>query len=188
MDSYLTTSRFGLSSGMLPHQSVPLTANRHSIIIHLLKKVFNMNKPEETPTLVLLRAHGYRITEARKAVLAAIGSSEGWLRPEEILTRAKQVYPSIGLVTVYRTLSLLSELDCVRRIHMEDGCHGYALATLEHGHHLICRACHRAIEVPGSEDLQPYLEDVSKSTGYLIEDHVLELVGVCMDCQESPPE
>jgi Fe2+ or Zn2+ uptake regulation protein len=138
--------------------------------------------------LTLLRARGYRITEARKAVLAAIENSDGWLRPEEILNRAKQDYPSIGLVTVYRTLSLLSELNCVRRIHMEDGCHGYAPATLEHSHHLVCRTCHRAIEVPGSEDLQPYLEDVSKSTGYLIEDHVLELVGVCMDCQESPPE
>jgi Fur family ferric uptake transcriptional regulator len=125
---------------------------------------------------------GYRITQPRRAVIRALLEDTGYSSPAMVHKGAKRYCPTVGLVTVYRTLDLLSELGFVRRIHSEDGCHGYAIANHGHHHHLICRKCGAAIEFEGC-DLSPFLARVSQETGYVIEDHLLELVGVCIMCQ-----
>ncbi len=130
-----------------------------------------------------LRQRGYRITRSRKAVIQVLDETNSWLRPEDVHLRAKNFYPSIGLVTVYRTLSLLSELGFIRRIHFADGCHGYARTGFSHGHHLVCRLCQGAVEFPGSENIEPWVTEISNKTGFLVEDHILELLGICPACQ-----
>lgn len=125
---------------------------------------------------------GYRITQPRRAVIRALLEDAGYSSPAMVHQGARRYCPTVGLVTVYRTLDLLSELGFVRRIHSEDGCHGYAIANHGHHHHLICRKCGAVIEFEGC-DLSPFLARVSQETGYLIEDHLLELVGVCLKCQ-----
>ncbi len=136
-----------------------------------------------TSTLDKLADRGHRLTRPRQAVLQALFDVDGWLRPEEVLTHARERFPSVGLVTVYRTLTLLEELGVVRRIHVEPGCHGYALAGLGHGHYLTCRSCHRVLEFPGREDLSPLIRQISRRTGFVVEDHLLELSGTCAICR-----
>jgi Fur family ferric uptake transcriptional regulator len=85
-------------------------------------------------------------------------------------------------VTVYRTLELLSRHGFARRIHTRDGCHGHASAGLGHRHHLICRQCGDAVEFEGC-DLSPFLARVGAETGYLIDSHLLELIGLCPECR-----
>ncbi len=133
-----------------------------------------------------LRKAGFRLTAPRQAIIQTILSAEGWQRPEDILSRSRDRCPSLGLVTVYRTLSLLSELGYVRRVHLEHGCHGYVRTELTHGHHVLCRNCHQAVEFEGMEVFSSIIEQVSNKTGYLIEDHMIELLGLCPDCQEIP--
>jgi Fur family ferric uptake transcriptional regulator len=87
------------------------------------------------------------------------------------------------LVTVYRTLALLSALGYVRRVHREDGCQGYARTELAHSHHLICRGCDQVVEFPGFESLSALIEPIERKTGFAIDDHVLELLGLCPACQ-----
>ena len=129
-----------------------------------------------------LHDRGHRLTRPRQAVLEALFGAEDWLRPEQVLIYARERLSSVGLVTVYRTLALLEELGIVRRIHVDPGCHGYALAGLGHGHHLSCRSCHRVLEFPGREDLAPLILQISRRTGFLIEDDLLELSGTCPSC------
>jgi Fur family ferric uptake transcriptional regulator len=125
---------------------------------------------------------GYRITQPRRAVVRAMLENGNASSPAEVRERALHHCPTIGLVTVYRTLDLLSEIGFARRIHTEDGCHGYAAANDGHRHHLICRRCGAAVEFEGC-DLSPLFTRLSQKTGYSIEDHLLELVGVCTECQ-----
>ena len=125
---------------------------------------------------------GYRITQPRRAVIRVLLEDGGFASPAEIRERARAYYPGVGQVTVYRTLDLLSRMGFVRRIHTEAGCHGHASAGLGHRHHLICRQCGAAVEFEGC-DLSPFLARVSGQTGYLIEEHLLELVGLCPDCR-----
>lgn len=130
-----------------------------------------------------LRQAGYRITRSRKAIIRTLAEAEGWLRPEEIQLRGQAFCPSLGLVTVYRTLNLLAKHGYVTRIHLEDGCHGYARSQLSNGHHLVCRGCQQVVEFPGLQDLQQLIDQVAQSTGFLIEEHMLALLGLCPCCQ-----
>lgn len=140
------------------------------------------------PTIVdAMRAQGYRLTSPRMAVIDVLSQAESWLSPEVVHARANARCPGIGLVTVYRTLGLLSDLGYVRRVHGEDGCHGYALAGTGHGHHVVCRSCHKVVDFPEC-DLEPLVERMEAETGFEIENHVLELVGLCPACLAAEGE
>lgn len=125
---------------------------------------------------------GYRITRPRRAVIRALLDNESHSNPAEVRERARTYCSSVGLVTVYRTLDLLADLGFVRRIHAEDGCHGYVAADHGHRHHLVCRKCGATVELEGC-DLASFLARVSQETGYAVEGHLLELVGVCRACR-----
>lgn len=133
-----------------------------------------------------LRSEGFRMTAPRRAIIQTIIEADSWQSPEEIHYRSRSCCPSLGLVTVYRTLALLSELGYVRRVHLEHGCHGYIRTELAHGHHVLCRNCHQAVEFEGMDAFTSIIEQVSTQTGYLIEDHMIELLGLCPACQENP--
>ncbi|MCL7454370.1 MAG: transcriptional repressor [Anaerolineae bacterium] len=126
---------------------------------------------------------GYRITQPRRAVVRALLEDDGYSNAAKVHERARLYCPGVGLVTIYRTLDLLSEAGFLRRIHSQDGCHGYAPIQRGHRHHLICRRCGAAVEFKGC-DLVPFLDRVSDETGYRIEEHLLELIGLCSTCQE----
>lgn len=142
----------------------------------------NQGKERVESWLAQLSENGYRLTAPRKAVVDVVAKSGRALAPAQVYELARARYTRLGLVTVYRTLDLLSGLGLVRRIHAEDGCHGYVVSKHGHHHHLICRQCGTALEFEGC-DLFPFLSRVGQETGYVIEEHLLELVGVCEACQ-----
>jgi Fur family ferric uptake transcriptional regulator len=129
----------------------------------------------------VLRQHGYRLTEPRQAVARVLAEAQDWLLPEAILRRARRFCPSLGLVTVYRTLELLEGLGYIRRVHQPDGCHGFARTDGRHGHYLVCRECQQVIEFADCR-LDPMVRQVARRTGFQVEGHVLELVGLCPQC------
>jgi len=139
--------------------------------------------PKAEAVLAAMRKAGHSDTLQRQAVIRVMVESSGWLRPEDVHQRARCFCPTVGLVTTYRTLSLLSELGFIRRIHFVDGCHGYARIGLSHGHHVVCRLCQGAVEFHGSENIEPWVDQISKQTGFIVEDLILELQGVCPACQ-----
>ena len=89
---------------------------------------------------------------------------------------ARKKYPHLGLVTVYRTLDLLTEFGYVQRVHFNDGCHSYIAAGQGHAHQLVCSNCGKAQEFEDC-DLGPLIASLQRKTGYEINLHVLELMG-----------
>lgn len=132
----------------------------------------------------LLAQRGHKLTRPRRAVLKVIAASAETLTPAEIRARAQKHYRQTGLVTVYRTLELLTECGAVRRIHGNDGCHAYALASEGHAHHIICEKCHAVTEFDNC-DLADLLAAVQRRTGYQVSGHWLELFGYCPRCHNS---
>jgi Fe2+ or Zn2+ uptake regulation protein len=126
---------------------------------------------------------GRRITASRRAVMQVLLETEAPLSPQEILERGGAMHPKLGLVTVYRTVTLLQEMGLVCRVHRSDGCHGYVATSPGHRHHVICRKCGRAAEFPGFEDLNVLILQVEQNTDYRVDDHLLQLFGLCPDCQ-----
>jgi Fe2+ or Zn2+ uptake regulation protein len=130
-----------------------------------------------------LRARGMRLTPQRLAIIRVLLEAREHLTPAEVLARGRGDCPGLGLTTVYRTLEMLRESGHVRRIHLDEGCHAYACLQEKEGHHLVCQSCHRVVGFPctGLTDL---VEETAQRTGFFVESHLLELVGLCPACQE----
>jgi Fur family ferric uptake transcriptional regulator len=127
---------------------------------------------------------GCRITASRRAVVRVLQGACAPLPPQEILVRGQQLHDGLGLVTVYRTLGLLAKYELVRRVHRKGGCHGYVLASPGHRHHLVCRRCGVVVEFPGEDTIHALIERVEAETGYRVDEHLLQLFGLCPDCQQ----
>lgn len=130
----------------------------------------------------MLRQKGYRLTPQRRAVLKAIASSHDHLTAAEICALVRQEYPTIGLVTVYRVINLLTELELICPVKMKDNSQSYLMRRpMEHHHHLLCSHCGRAVDFT-SCDLSELEQRLSRDTGFNIEGHTLEIYGKCPDC------
>ncbi len=128
---------------------------------------------------------GFRITAPRRAVIQVLQEADAPLAPQDILERGGGLHTELGLTTVYRTVALLAELDLVRRVHWSDGCHAYIAASPGHRHHVVCRRCGRTVEFPGSEEVAALIADVERATDYRIEEHLLQLFGLCPLCRDD---
>lgn len=131
----------------------------------------------------ILREHGYKLTPQRHAVLKVMAASHDHLTPEAIYVKARLGKPDIGLVTIYRTLDLLSELSLVCRIHARDGCHSYMMRRpTDHHHHLVCSGCGTVVDFTGCS-LSELEKELAQKTKFDISGHLLEFYGLCPNCR-----
>ena len=131
-----------------------------------------------------LKVNGYRLTTPRRVVVKTIASSDHVLNPFEVFELARNDYPSLGLVTVYRTLDKLEELNLIQRVHQPSGCQSFVVAHPGHQHILICDNCGRVDffrEDP--EGINLLMKEVGGDSGFEITNHWLQFFGVCNDCQ-----
>jgi len=134
----------------------------------------------------ILKEHGYKLTPQRQAVLEVIAASREHLTPAALYDRVRQVHPGIGLVTIYRTLDILTELDLLCRVHTEGNCQNYLIRRRpsEHHHHIICSGCGMVVDFIDC-DLGELEQRLSMETGFEMEGHLLEFRGLCRDCHED---
>ena len=132
--------------------------------------------------LAQLQDNGYRLTGARRAVVEIIAASQRALTPVEVYDAARDQYPALGLVTVYRTLEKLEELGLIQRVHQPKGCQAFITAGKGHQHLLLCNKCGRTILFDG-DDIDQFIKSVARKTGYRITEHWLQLFGLCEDCK-----
>ena len=132
----------------------------------------------------VLRRHGYKLTPQRQVVMQTIASRQDHLTPAAIYEEVHQSHPSIGFVTVYRTLELLSKLGLICELHSGGSCRSYTISAPEHHHHLICSNCGRVVDFTGN-DLSELEQRLSLETGFEIDDHLLEFTGLCRVCQKE---
>jgi Fur family ferric uptake transcriptional regulator len=131
-----------------------------------------------------LQQGGYRLTAARRAVAQTLLEQKRGLTPQEVFALARRRHPNLGLVSVYRALDVLERLGLVQRLHREDGCNAYCEATSGHQHVLLCRVCGRMVFF-GGDDLEPLITEISARTGFHITGHLLQLDGLCPNCQRK---
>ena len=132
-----------------------------------------------------LRQHDYKLTMQRRAVLSVLSSSQEHLTPAEVYDRVCQECPGIGLVTIYRTLEILTELGFVCEVHAGGNCRRYLIRRQsEHHHHLICSGCGTVVDFTDC-GLNELRERLLHETGFEIESHLLEFLGRCQICQSK---
>lgn len=135
-----------------------------------------------------LKSQGYKLTPQRRAILDTVIENQGkHLSTEEIYDIVKKCCPEIGLATVYRTLQLLSDLDVLSKLNLDDGCVRYELNTHKDDHqhhHLICTNCGAVIEVV-VDLLDPLETEIEENYNFKINDHKVKFFGICSKCQEA---
>lgn len=118
---------------------------------------------------------GLKMTGQRRTILQVLTTAEDHPSVEDVYDRAKKLDSSISIATVYRTLSLLDELDLVTRHEFQEGYSRYEINT-EHHHHLVDLETGQVIEFQ-NEELERLKEKIARDLGYDLIDHRLELYG-----------
>lgn len=132
-----------------------------------------------------LRARGYKLTPQRRAVVRALATSHRHMTPAQVHAAAQKEIDDVGLVTVYRTIRTLADLDIVCEISTDGYQRSYLLRKpLEHHHHLVCSSCGCVVDFVSS-DVERLQSRLARETGFRIDGHIVEFVGCCAQCRKS---
>lgn len=102
---------------------------------------------------------------------------------ETIYSSLRQEQPRISLGTVYRNLSLLTELGEIRKISTDDGPDHFDGDISQH-HHFICRQCHQVSDLH-MENIDYILDTAKKDFQGQIEGYVANFYGLCEECRKT---
>ncbi len=141
-----------------------------------------MDYSKDQDWIPILQENGFRITQPLIIICDILSKTNRILNPTEVFLEAKESYPKIGLVTVYRSMEKLEEIGLIERVHMPDGCQSFFRAANGHKHLLICTKCSKAKYFEG-DNLNPLFDRTGEAFGYKITNHWLQLFGLCETCQ-----
>jgi Fur family ferric uptake transcriptional regulator len=132
----------------------------------------------------LLIRHDLQVTRQRLEVLRELAIEPNDATAQMLWKRLRERDEStIGLATVYRTLSLLSEKGVVDTLAHHEGELCYRLCGETHHHHLVCSNCHRVVEID-EHGLSDWLDRVFEKHDFVAMAHTVELTGLCSNCRE----
>ena len=136
----------------------------------------------DIPSKKIIRDLGLKLTQQRLAILEVIRNGPTHFTAQEVFEIVNENNPEIGFATVYRFLKKLSEQNFVSEVRMGGMPARYEWSAREHHDHLTCIRCGKIVEFENQkiEDLQ---EKIAEEHGFILTHHILELYGVCKDCQ-----
>ena len=144
---------------------------------------------KERETTEAVRRHmaerGARFTGGREALIRALMVSGGPQSAAELHRRLRHKVP---LSSLYRSLAVMNEAG-VLAMHHSGGLARYELAEwlTGHHHHLVCLQCGAVDDfelAPERErDLHRVVSRMGVEHGYQVENHALEVQGLCQTCQ-----
>ncbi len=132
----------------------------------------------------LLRRHGLKVTAQRLAVLRAVAD-----HPHSTANDIDEaVRAEIGVVSrqaVYDALTALTDKGLLRRIQPAGSSARYEDRVGDNHHHLICRTCHRMVDVDCAVGATPCLT-AADGQGYEIDEAEVVYWGRCPACASTP--
>ena len=133
----------------------------------------------------LLRDRGHRLTPQRQLVWEVLRSAEGHLTAEEIHERVSSKVPGINLASVYRTLTLLDELDLAKEVRIGDGKGHWEVAHPDDDFHLVCRQCGAVHHHSGGDLVEQVRDHLVGGHDFMPEDVDLVVHGLCAACARA---
>lgn len=97
-----------------------------------------------------------------------------------IYSNLKQQDPNLSLGTVYRNLTLLSDMGEILRLRVGDGVDHFDADTSEH-YHFVCTECGSVIDLD-MDSIDSIMETAGERFGGRIRGHVTYFYGSCPAC------
>ncbi len=91
----------------------------------------------------------------------------------------------VGQATVYRTVTLLSDLGLLARVQDRRGDICYTAPPIGHSHPLVCGVCRKVVRFDGDGDVKDLEARLAAETGFAIYGHHLEVYGICPACRAA---
>jgi Fur family peroxide stress response transcriptional regulator len=133
--------------------------------------------------ITALKERDFRLTPQRVELVRLIAASEGHPSASQLYIKIKRQFPTMSHATVYKTLTLLKEMDEVLEIDLREDSHYDGNRPQPHPH-LICIKCHQIIDGDVALD-QESLRSLEQASGYKILRPQISLYGLCPDCKEE---
>jgi len=131
---------------------------------------------------------GHMYTRTRRLIMDTLAGAGGPTTIPVILQSA----PTLVQSSLYRNLAVLQEVGLVTRVDVGDDRSYYELSeavTDVHHHHLVCRSCRSVIDVVLPARIERALDkaftESATAAGFALEDHRLDLIGVCATCRAA---
>ena len=124
---------------------------------------------------------GLKNTKPRRLILNILSKSSLPLTAEDIYFSLKK--EGVNLSTVYRTLNSFEKAHIVKKEINQNKENSFILLEHDDHHVLVCLKCHKVVPLEGC----PYHEaneELENKTGFAIQDHNIEIYGVCPNCQK----
>src|SRR6266516_3667409 len=136
----------------------------------------------DTPAILdALERAGFRRTAPRLALAELISARVGHFTAADLVDAARAARAGVGRATVFRTLEALDRLGLVERLDLPSGEHAYVACEPAHHHHVVCSRCGRTSEIEDA-GLKAVVHQIARRTGYRVDEHRLELFGLCPAC------
>ena len=124
-----------------------------------------------------------RYSKKREAILEAIRSTKSHPSADWVYQTLKPTHPDLSLGTVYRNLSLLSDLGEIQKISTGAGPDRFDGNPRPHCH-FQCRQCYSVLDIP-FEHTEALNAHVSKDFPGIIEGNSVQFYGLCPNCIET---
>lgn len=138
---------------------------------------------------LLLKQNGLKVTTQRIAILEVLSNRpDKHLTAEDIYDCVRNMYPDIGLATVYRTIQVLSELKLIDKLNLDDGCVRYEIGKeskdncTHHHHHLICLDCGQVLTFQ-DDYLERLEQKIEETMNFKVVNHEVKMFGICSECR-----
>ena len=129
-----------------------------------------------------LKNTGLKATLPRLKILEIFQKGEPrHMTAEDVFRILLLEHSDIGLATVYRVLMQFEQAGILGRSHFESGKAVYELNEGSHHDHLVCTSCGKVEEFYDAE-IERRQQLVTKTRGWVLQDHAMSLYGLCADC------
>ncbi len=148
------------------------------------EKIMKRERLDEKAFKLMIRTMNLKVTDQRLAILESLHEGRAHVTAQEVYEVVSENFPEIGFATVYRFLRTLTESGFVTEVRMGGLPARYELTPKSHHDHLTCVSCGKICEFENHhiEELQG---KVARQFGFQLTSHVLELYGICPDCQKK---
>lgn len=129
--------------------------------------------------LDLLKTEGYKYTGKREEMIRIFAKEKRYMSAKDLLDLMKDEYPNLSFDTVYRNLSLFSDLGILEETELNgERKYRFQCSEMSHHHHLICLRCGKTKHLKAC----PLDGMLGNPDDFTITGHKFEIYGYCNQC------